>query len=100
MEDKDIRELITRRRRQVLVHSVIYYRLGENIISDTQWSEWALELEELQKQYPEIADELPYAKDFKNFDHSTGCDLPLGDVWAVNKAEQLLKICKKDLTNK
>lgn len=55
MEEARIAELITRLRRQILVHSVIYYRLNTNVISDAQWSEWAVELENLQKQYPEIA---------------------------------------------
>ena len=47
----DIRELILRRRRQLLVHSVIYYRFNENLISDQTWSNWAVELEKLQKEY-------------------------------------------------
>lgn len=46
----DIRELILRRRRQLLVHSVIYYRFNENLISDQTWSTWAVELEKLQKE--------------------------------------------------
>lgn len=87
-----IEELITRRRRQILVHSVIYYRLNDNIITDQQWGEWALELEKLQQQYPEIAARCPMAKEFEDFDHSTGQNLPLDDPWAVNKAAQLLRI--------
>ena len=86
----DIAELITRRRRQVLVHSVIYYRMNENIVSDAQWAAWACELEELQGQYPDIAAKCPYAEAFLGFDHSTGYSLPLDDPWAVNKARQLL----------
>ena len=62
--DEQIKELITRRRRQVWVHSIIYYRLDRNVISDAKWSQWALELEELQKQYPDLAAECPYADVF------------------------------------
>lgn len=91
-ERLSIAKLITRRRRQILVHSVIYYRLNDNIISDQQWSEWALELENLQNQYPEIASECPFAEAFENFDHSTGENLPLDDPWAVNKAQYLLAL--------
>ena len=90
MTRDEIAELINRRRRQVLVHSVIYYRLNDNLISDSQWSEWANELYELQKQYPEIAVTCVYAKDFRGFDPSTGFNLPLEDIWAVSKAQQLL----------
>lgn len=87
----EIEELITRRRRQVLIHSIIYYRLNDNIISDDKWAAWALELENLQKQYPDIVSKCPYAKGFEGFDHSTGMSLPLEDTWAVRKAIQLLE---------
>ena len=85
-----IRELINRRRRQILVHSVIYYRMNDNLISDDQWAKWALELETLQNDYPEIASTCAYAEDFLDFDHSTGCNLPLADPWANHKAQQLI----------
>jgi hypothetical protein len=42
MNENEITELITRRRRQVLAHSFAYYR------------NWAKELAELQRKYPEI----------------------------------------------
>lgn len=87
-----IRELINRRRRQILVHSIIYYRLNESLISDDIWSELALELENLQNKYPEIAATCVYADAFFNFDHSTGCNLPLDDPWGLTKARQLLSI--------
>lgn len=89
---EEIAELITRRRRQILVHSVIYYRMDQNIISDETWARWALELEELQNQYPEIAAACPFDEAFEAFDHSTGSNLPLDDPWAVGKAKQLLRI--------
>lgn len=70
-----ISTLIKRRRRQILVHSFIYYELNQNIISDNQWSEWATELEDLQSKYPDIADKIEYADVFQEFDHSTGANL-------------------------
>lgn len=91
MDDvKRLKELIYRRRQQILVHSVLYYKFDTNLITDETWSEWALELENLQRSYPEIAREVPLAEMFENFDHSTGADLPLDDEWAVNKALYLL----------
>ena len=90
--DEQIKELITRRRCQVWVHSIIYYRLDRNVIGDAKWSQWALELEELQKQCPDLAAECPYADAFKDFNHSTGSNLPLDDkdmtvqAWWVIKA--------------
>ena len=95
MTSNQIRELISRRRRQVLVHSVIYYKLNANLIDDTTWSKWALELEELQNRYPKIAAACPLAKAFENFDHSTGMSLPLDDPWAVRTAQYLLSISRE-----
>ena len=95
MDTTQIKELISRRRRQVLVHSVIYYKLNDNLIDDTTWSKWALELEELQNQYPKIAADCPLAKEFLNFDHSTGMSLPLDNPWAVRTAQYLLSITRK-----
>lgn len=90
--DKDqIAELITRRRRQILVHSIIYYKLDDCIVSDNQWAEWALELEELQAKYPDIADECPFADAFEGFEHSSGYNLPLDDPWGVRKGKQLIE---------
>lgn len=95
MNKDKIAELIMRRRRQVLIHSVIYYKMDTNLISDATWSKWALELEELQNKYPDIADELPYAEVFRDFDHSTGSNLPLDDPWANEKDRWLIKIEKE-----
>lgn len=91
MTTDEIAELINRRRRQILVHSVIYYRMNDNLVSDHQWSDWSRELCELQEKYPEIAAKCVYADDFKDFDGSTGFNLPIEDPWAVNKASFLLK---------
>ncbi len=85
-------------RRLILIHSIIYYELNDNIVSDAQWSAWGIELEKLQEQYPELSDTLIYADAFKNFDHSTGSNLPLDDPWANHKARQLLKWRDFDLT--
>lgn len=92
MTDDEIKELINRRRQQVLVHSVLYYRMNTNLISDSQWSEWALDLEELQDRYPELAEQVPRAEMFRAFDHSTGSTLPLEDEWANQKALYLINI--------
>ena len=95
MNPDEIIAKINQRRRQVLVHSVIYYTFDESIISDATWTRWATELEELQNAYPEIAEQCVYADEFRGFDHSSGFNLPLHDEWATRKAMQLLKWRKK-----
>lgn len=86
----DIVELITRRRRQVLVHSCIYYRFGTSIISDYKFDEWAYELVHLQKKYPAESKQAELYNMFKDFDGSTGYHLPLGDPWLVMLAKHLI----------
>lgn len=96
MNDEEIESLIRHRRLQVLIHSCIYYELNESIVSDSTWSKWALELETLQKQNPKISKQVIYAEAFENFDHSTGCNLPLKDPWVVVKAKWLLSVSRKE----
>lgn len=92
MSDKEIVALIRRRRLQVWVHSILYYRMNVNLISDAQWSEWALELENLQRDYPEISKQVEHYDIFKDFDHSTGCNLPLDDPHMISKAKLLIRV--------
>jgi hypothetical protein len=60
----------------MLVHSYIYYDLNNNLVTDSQWSQWAVELKELQEKYPEIEKNVPYRDGFENWDASTGAFLP------------------------
>lgn len=92
MNDEQVKELITRRRRQVLIHSIIYYELDDCIISDHQWQDWADELAKLQEQYPDIAEECPYADEFRDFDGSSGFNLPLRDPRGVSTARYLIAL--------
>ena len=86
-----IEEKIKQRRLQILVHSYIYYELNNNIISDKKWDIWSEELKELQQKYPNIAKKVIYAKQFKDWEGSTGAYLKY-DNNIKNKAEWLLKI--------
>lgn len=81
---------IQQRRYQILVHSLIYYELDTNLVSDSKWASWAMELVQLQKDYPDIASKVIFADAFKNFDGSTGFNLPYNDEQVVNIAYRLL----------
>lgn len=74
-----IQEKIRQRRRQMLVHSYIYYELNQNIVSDHQWSEWAKELQELQQKYPKESAEVEEYDQFKDWDGSSGAFLKFGE---------------------
>lgn len=88
-------EFIRRRRRQIVVHSCIYYRLDKNIISDHQWATWAQELVAAQKQFPQIAEKEIWAKEFEDFDGSTGFNLPITEPRVLATAEWLLRLQEK-----
>ena len=86
--------LINRRRRQVLVHSCIYYRFNENIVSDHTFDRWCRELIELQAKYPDIASLCPYHEEFKGLSHASGFDLPYNNPEIVNRAIYLIQLRK------
>ena len=90
-----IKERIEYLRKKLLVHSIIYYRLNENLVSDATWSNWALELENLVREHPEEGQNSFLAEEFKNFDHSTGYNLPLETPWAVDMAMNLVVYNRK-----
>ncbi|HBF7594829.1 TPA: hypothetical protein KOX39_003444 [Clostridioides difficile] len=82
----------------MLVHSCIYYRFDNNIVSDYKYDEWVNELMELQKKYPEIAKDCVYSEDFKLLDETTsGFNLNYGRPEIVQKALYLLKLHNKKL---
>lgn len=101
-EDQDIIDLIKRTRLQLLVHSYIYYRLNENVISDYQFDMLSKRLVDLQEANPELSKEVEWAEAFEDWDGSTGFNLPLGDSWVQNKGNYILKLSKenKDGTGK
>lgn len=88
--ENKVRELIRRRRRQILIHSCMYYRLGTSIWTDKKYDECSRELVELQAQYPNISKTVEYYEDFKDWDGTTGFNLnPLGDPNILALAIQL-----------
>lgn len=89
MVEQTIAEKITQRRWQILVHSCLYYRMDENIISDYQYDAFARELKELQEKYPEIAKTCAFHKEFEGFTGS-GFDLPYNHPEIVWRAQRLL----------
>ncbi|MFT8313277.1 MAG: hypothetical protein ABF633_03365 [Clostridium sp.] len=75
--DEKIFYLIRRRRLQMLIYSYLYYKLDNSILHDRDFDKMALELKELQKNYPEESKAVELYEEFKNWDGTTGYDLPL-----------------------
>jgi NAD-dependent DNA ligase len=91
VDTDEIKSLITRRRRQVLVHSCLYYKFNTTLISDHTYDAWARELMELQRKYPDIAAECAHADAFADWSETTsGFNLPLYG-WVQTVAERCLR---------
>lgn len=99
-KDLEIAERIQQRRIQLLIHSCIYYKLNNNIVSDKKWDEWARELKTLQEHYQDIAEKVMWYDAFKDWDASTGAFLPLDDAWVMQKAMLLSGTPKKKVVKK
>lgn len=89
----DIKSEMLRRRKQILVHSCLYYQFNTNLIEDWQYDKIARRLAELQITHPEISNNLGYHdKEFKGFgeDHCySGFNLPRSSPEVVAAAERL-----------
>ena len=82
-------ERIEQLRRQLVVHSCLYYEMTETLISDKDFDDRAYELVELQTKHPHISRAVPYEeKAFREFDGSTGFNLPFRNhqTWALAEA--------------
>lgn len=90
----DIMEKINRRRRQILVHSAIYYEFNKNIISDFTFDEWCRDLVNLHAKYQKESKNAVFQDVYKNWTGFSGYDLLKGQAgqWAIRKAEYLLSI--------
>lgn len=88
---EQLKSLIERRQRQILVHSIVYYKYDQNIISDYTWSKWAKELYDMQRANPDMAKETEFYDIFEDFDYSTGSNLPMDHEWGNFIALRLMK---------
>jgi NAD-dependent DNA ligase len=62
--DELIKELIRRRRKQILVHSCLYYRMNSSVIDDFTYDQLGKDLQLLQKLFPDLAKEVEYHEYF------------------------------------
>lgn len=79
---------------QILIHSIMYYRLGESIWSDKRYDGKAKELQSLIVNCPEDFEKSILYDDFKEFDWTTGMNLPLWNDTYTKKAVWLLEYHK------
>jgi len=79
---------IERLQRQLILHSVIYYRLNESIWSDTQYDTASQKLVSI-KGTQEFKDSKFYDL-FKDFDGSTGYHIALDTPYWISLATRIL----------
>ena len=66
--------------------------MNANLVSDQQYDAWSVELQKLQEEYPDIAKECIYAKEFMEFtDTTSGYNLPYSNPEVVAVATRLLR---------
>lgn len=100
MNKSEIVELIKRRRFQLLIHSFIYYRLNETVISNETFDQWSDELNLLQKKYPDISKEVELYDIFKDYvSSSDSAALPLDSMPGLySRAKNVLQISKSRIS--
>lgn len=91
MTEDQALDLINRRRRQMHVHSTMYYHLDVNVVDDATFDKWAVELATLQKKYPQFKHKGYNYGMFEDWTGDTGMHLPVTEE-SVAMAEQLLRI--------
>ena len=91
----DPMNLINRRRRQLHVHSIIYYHLNTSIVEDAVFDKWANELVALHKNHPNLVNKGYMPSTFADWTGDTGMHLPAkNDVLAL--AEWLVAYAQKN----
>lgn len=89
-EKQDPLAHINRYRRIIELHSIIYYALDDNVISDAKFDEFCAILVRLQKEYPKKAKRGYKPKLFKDFSGDTGMHL-VGDRSRYSLAEWMIE---------
>lgn len=71
----DIKTKIEYLQRRIIVYSIAYYELNNNIVSDKYYEEVSNQLLVLQKENKSVVKETMYGYIFQDYDGSTGFDL-------------------------
>lgn len=95
MTDEQIKDLIKRRRIQMITSSYLYYKLDYSLYDDYQWTMMADELRELQQKYPELSEQVEwYKEEFRGWTGYSGFNLPI-DEKTVSRAYHIMRYREK-----
>lgn len=95
MTNGEIKELIKRRRLQMLVSSYLYEKQNFNVYSDYTWDMMAKELAQLQNEHPDLASQVEYADMFNGWTGDSGAFLG-SDYDTVKRANRVRYLIEKE----
>lgn len=95
LANADIVSRLNQLEQQILVHSIMYYRLGASIWNDKQYDKTAKELKRLIVECPAEFRESILYEEFKGFEWGSGYDLPLYHEGYTAKALWLMEYHKE-----
>ena len=87
-----IKEQIELLQRSILVNAFAYYEMNQNLLSDHQYDNNALQLEALKNDHPDIFKKSRYYRYFTDFEPGTGFDL----VAKVNRSKSMRTKIERD----
>lgn len=90
-----ILDRIAQRRRQIIVHSCIYYHFNKNVISDIEYDNLSKELVDLQIRFPKISEEAALFKYFKDWHTdiaTSGFNLPYNNIKVITRAKKVIEL--------
>ena len=87
--------------RWLIVHSILYYVMDTNVVSDKVFDDNARQLVVMQTKYPDIAKQTEYWYVFDGFDGNTGFDLYYGlnkedKEYLTHIAQHVLNLSRSD----
>lgn len=94
----DVKTKIEYLQRRIIVYSIAYYELNNNIVSDKYYDEVSKQLVVLQNENKSVVKETMYGYVFHDFDGSTGFDLY--DKLNKKDKEYLMEITQMVLRSK
>jgi hypothetical protein len=92
VDESAILAKINQRQRQIILHSVLYYKMDISLVLDKTFDKWGRELAKLQADHAELAKTSVFYHDMKDFDGTTGYHLA-NHGWGLHKAIHIRNVC-------
>jgi hypothetical protein len=91
VDESAILAKINQRQRQIILHSVLYYKMDISLVLDETFDKWSRELVKLQADHIELTKTSVFYNDMKDFDGTTGFHLA-NHGWGLHKAVHIRNV--------